>query len=191
MGRSLGEGRHLISTVDAFCLSQEIRKMVEQAPEEGMVLGLTSFVDDESPLWVELDETTGKKERVRLPESLNLKAKNEVGGCFLYTRHVYRAIGEYNPHLEMVEDYDYWIRIAKQFKMAHIPKALYIYGEHSNSLTNKKIGNVRLLDKLLKFHHGFISLKELHRGMEEYLMSSQGTADSFFEFFVIIKQSLI
>jgi len=60
VGRLLGPGRHLITTVDAFCLPHETRKMVDQVPQDGIALGVTSFVDDEKPLWVAMDEKTGK-----------------------------------------------------------------------------------------------------------------------------------
>ena len=60
VGRLLGTGRHLLTTVDAFCLPHETRKMAAQPPEEGMALGVTSFVDDEKPLWVKMDEKSGK-----------------------------------------------------------------------------------------------------------------------------------
>lgn len=60
VGRLIGKGRHLLTTVDAFCLPHETRKMVDQSLEEGMALGVTSFVDDEKPLWVKMDEKSGK-----------------------------------------------------------------------------------------------------------------------------------
>ncbi len=59
VGRLLGEGRHLLSTVDSFCLREETRKMVEKSSPDGISLGLTAFVDDEKPLWVNFDEATG------------------------------------------------------------------------------------------------------------------------------------
>lgn len=58
VGQALGFGHHLLSTVDAFCLPQEYKKMVDSAPERGMALGLTAFVDDEKPLWVRMEETS-------------------------------------------------------------------------------------------------------------------------------------
>ena len=56
VGRQLGPGRHLISTVDSICAPQELRKMAAAAPEggPGVYLGVTEFVDDEKPLWVTL-----------------------------------------------------------------------------------------------------------------------------------------
>ena len=40
---------------------------------------------------------------------------NPVGACFLYTRKVYETVGEYNPNMALVEDFDYWQRICMKF----------------------------------------------------------------------------
>lgn len=60
VGRQLGAGRHLMSTVDSICPSSELRKMAEAGSGDGVYLGVTSFVDDEKPLWVTLDPSTGR-----------------------------------------------------------------------------------------------------------------------------------
>lgn len=118
-----------------------------------------------------MDLETGQTLLKQIPSKLNMGKLNRIGACFLYKREVYETIGDYNPYYGLVEDYDYWIRISKRFKMIHYPKALYIYGEHPHSLTSKKIAHVQLLDKFLKFHHGFIPLKELIGGINFYLVN--------------------
>ena len=131
-----------------------------------------------------LDFETGQTLIRQLPSKMEIGKLNRIGACYLYTRKVYESIGDYNPDYELVEDYDFWIRISRKFKMAHLPKALYIYGDHSNSLTSKKIASVRLFDKLLKFRHGFISLRELYQGMGEYLQDAKGISSRFTEFLI-------
>lgn len=61
---------------------------------------------------------------------------NTVGACFLYTRRVYEEIGDYNPELKLVEDYDYWQRIFARFKAKGIPEILYDYRMHPGALTS-------------------------------------------------------
>lgn len=61
---------------------------------------------------------------------------NTVGACFLYTRKVYEEVGEYNPDLMLVEDFDYWQRICAKFKAVGISEILYDYRWHSGALTN-------------------------------------------------------
>jgi GT2 family glycosyltransferase len=60
---------------------------------------------------------------------------NPVGACFLYRRQAYERVGEYDPVQRLVEDYDYWLRIADCFETAVIPDLLYYYRQHSSSLS--------------------------------------------------------
>lgn len=62
--------------------------------------------------------------------------QNCVGACFMYTRKVYETIGDYNPELTLVEDYDYWQRIFMQFKAVAISEKLYEYRWHDGALTS-------------------------------------------------------
>lgn len=63
---------------------------------------------------------------------------NIIGACFMYTRRVYDNIGEYNTKAFLVEDYDYWIRIAKQYELKHVDEVLYAYRIHPNSLSSSR-----------------------------------------------------
>ena len=65
-----------------------------------------------------------------------LRVKNRVGGCFLYRRSVYLAIGEYDPDAVLAEDYDYWLRVATRFTMQRLFRTLYYYRYHPKSLTS-------------------------------------------------------
>ena len=65
-------------------------------------------------------------------------SSNCVGACFLYRREVAENVGGYVADLFLVEDYDYWLRIAKRFSIAHLPQCLYEYRNHGTSLTQTK-----------------------------------------------------
>ena len=86
-----------------------------------------------------IDETksaeTSPIRRTQPPEDLT--RTNVVGGCFLYTRRVYREVGDYDPGAILVEDYDYWVRVSKRFRMQRILSPLYHYRYHQASLTFK------------------------------------------------------
>jgi glycosyltransferase involved in cell wall biosynthesis len=84
-----------------------------------------------------IDENGKIIERVRVKESLYLLINNCVGPCFLYTRRVYEKIGDYNPDSVLAEDYEYWIRALKQFKMHQVEHYLYYHRFHRDSLTAK------------------------------------------------------
>ena len=59
VGEKLGPGRHLISTVDVFCIKEELARLLVDQKSEGILLGVTAMVDDEKPLWVQMDEGSG------------------------------------------------------------------------------------------------------------------------------------
>ncbi len=57
----------VITTVDSIMAPESFRAFVEQAaasPADAFVLGLTSHVDDEKPLWASLDRKTGRISRL-------------------------------------------------------------------------------------------------------------------------------
>ena len=66
----------------------------------------------------------------------DIVGRNSVGACFLYTRDVYETIGEYDPDMELVEDYDYWQKVIANFKAVPISETLYEYRWHDGALTN-------------------------------------------------------
>lgn len=61
--------------------------------------------------------------------------EDPIGACFLYRREILETVGEYDPDMFLVEDYDYWLRIYKKHKILHIPETLYQYRYHKNSLS--------------------------------------------------------
>jgi glycosyltransferase involved in cell wall biosynthesis len=64
-----------------------------------------------------------------------LDIDNCIGGCFLYRRKVYEAVGDFNPEAFLAEDYEYWLRVRQKFGMKKIDAVLYYYREHDKSLT--------------------------------------------------------
>lgn len=80
-----------------------------------------------------------------------LVGSNPVGACFLYTRNVYETVGEYDPEMTLVEDFDYWQRICLEFEPVCISERLYAYRWHDGALTstmNKEKFN-RTYEKML------------------------------------------
>ena len=53
-----------------------------------------------------------------LPKILPLR--NCIGACFLYRRHVYEKLGDYDPESFLVEDYEYWIRASINFTIHYL-----------------------------------------------------------------------
>ena len=83
---------------------------------------------------------------------------NPVGACFMYSRKVYETIGEYDPELALVEDFDYWQRICMEFTPVCLSEKLYAYRWHDAALTStmkKDLFNRTLEKCLLKNRAGF------------------------------------
>jgi glycosyltransferase involved in cell wall biosynthesis len=81
--------------------------------------------------------------RLRPPAAL--PRRNWVGGCFLYRRAVYEAVGDYATDLFLAEDYDYWLRVARRFRLDYLAGAApYRYRVHPTSLTRTRQAQIRI-----------------------------------------------
>jgi hypothetical protein len=116
---------------DNYYQSDAIERMLRfllRHPHVGFVYASVYVVDERQP---------AQPVRVRrvLPPA-DLRRQNSVGACFLYRREVYESVGLYNPDAVLVEDYDYWVRVANRFRMQRIVAPLYYYRYHDKSLTS-------------------------------------------------------
>ncbi len=87
---------------------------------------------------------------VTLPDMLALEKMNNVGPCTLYSKRVVDVTGLFDVQTELAEDYDYWLRVSKNFSMFHLAKPLYFYREHPNSLSSARFYEVRAAEILVK-----------------------------------------
>ena len=165
IGFALATGEYLTWTSDDNeFLPHAIETMLKILMEDKAV----DFVySDYTAKYLETGET-----RERRFSGVSIKEKNCVGTCFLYTRRVYETVGGFDPKYELVEDYEYWIRVSQKFRMRHIPQFLYIYGEHRKSLKGSKISSIDLFDKVLKYRYGFIELAQLRDQINRFLTLS-------------------
>lgn len=67
-----------------------------------------------------------------------------IGACFMYRSTVAQTVGEYDPDMFLVEDYDYWLRISKRYKLYYIPECKYTYRVHSASLSSTRLGQFQV-----------------------------------------------
>jgi glycosyltransferase involved in cell wall biosynthesis len=82
-----------------------------------------------------VDEAGNILRQGRTEEPAYLDIDNCVGGCFLYRRKVYEQVGDFHEEAFLAEDYEYWLRVRRKFKMKKLDEILYFYREHPKSLT--------------------------------------------------------
>jgi len=87
-----------------------------------------------SDFWrVEPDGAIIKKIEVGPPE--NIWYGNEVDQSFLFRRSVYARVGDHSIDAFPVQDYDYWVCVAKCCKLGRLQEPLQYYRVHDRSLT--------------------------------------------------------
>jgi glycosyltransferase involved in cell wall biosynthesis len=106
------------------------------------------------------DQKRDDRQIVRLPEDASFKDVNFVRACFMYSRRVMEQIGCYDPEVELSEDYDYWIRVSKKFKLHYLNEPLYCYRYHNNALFSKRYWEQEVVKCLVRYRHGLFSQEE-------------------------------
>jgi glycosyltransferase involved in cell wall biosynthesis len=87
---------------------------------------------------------------------------NPVGAAFLYRREVTEALGGYDESLFGAEDYDFWLRAARRFKLQPVDRDLYLYRRHDASLTSRKSMQIKdLVAEVMVRELGDVSDAEL------------------------------
>jgi glycosyltransferase involved in cell wall biosynthesis len=99
---------------------------------------------------------------MQLPDMPTLAQRNTIGPCFLYSRTVKERIGDYDPDTRLAEDYDYWLRVAKEFAMRHLPEPLYFYRLHPHSLTTvfSREYEIKVVDVLVRLKNNSIAVTD-------------------------------
>jgi glycosyltransferase involved in cell wall biosynthesis len=153
-GFSLARGEYLTWTSDDNLFGETaIEKMVARLRQGDCDLVYADYwlfsQDDDAgrPLDPQLD---------RLPDTVQLDKGNHMGACFLYTRRLYEAVGDYDPELFLVEDYDFFIRAAKRFRFAHIAEPLYHFRRDDDTLYLSRFADVKASDVLVRYKNGLL-----------------------------------
>jgi len=88
-----------------------------------------------------------------VPASNKFWRENAFGGAFIYRRSVAEIVGEYDPSLALVEDYDFFLRVSYHTVIHQLPDVLYEYRQHGNSLTTvRQAEQLSALERLLNRH---------------------------------------
>lgn len=172
-GFSLAHGEYLTWTSDDNLYGENaIQCMVEVLQGGGC-----DFIYADYYLFADLD-LDGRpldSHHDKLPSKVQLEKSNHIGACFMYTRKVYEAVGEYDPELFLVEDYDYFIRIAKRFRLCHIPKPLYYFRRDDDTLYISRYCEVKASDVLVRYKNGLLSEADVVEAIVTLLMRNSAT----------------
>ena len=112
--------------------------------------------------YTEIDESGAPAGKVRVDAPEALAFRNCVGACFLYRASAAKILGEYDVSSFGAEDYDWWLRMARRFRLACLHRDLYRYRVHSASLSAKIRVSV-LRNRALALHRHLPHLQGLSR----------------------------
>lgn len=135
IGFSHAKGRYFTWTSDDNRYKPEalwnLYHYLEDHPDIGLVYADMDHINEKG-------EKTGFVSR----DPKELYCSNCIGACFLYRREAAETTGGYDADRFLVEDYDYWLRIAERYPIAHLSICLYEYRYHNASLTETKAANI-------------------------------------------------
>jgi len=128
-GFAQARGDYLTWTSSDNIMLPEMLTTLVQALERDQSLGLV-YADRYL-----MDEDGTDLGRFDLPDydPYLLLHTNLVHCCFLYRRECMERAGGYDPEFIYGEDWEYWIRISRDFRMKRVPQALYRYRLHRSS----------------------------------------------------------
>lgn len=170
-GFAAARGDYMTWTSDDNMYTENaIQKMVECARENQC-----DFVFADYFHFSESDPKTGAAldpEHVKLPDTLQLAECNQVGACFLYSRKVSEQIGDYDPELFLIEDYDYFIRTSKKFEMIHMAEPLYYFRRHDDSLYCSRYFEVKAADLLVRYKNKLLDAEQFSDAAAALVMAN-------------------
>lgn len=108
---------------------------------------------------------------IQLEDPPVLEIRNSIGPFFLYTREVMDAVGRYDEEAPLVEDYDYWLRVLKKYKLFHLNQAFYYYRDHDKSLTSiyARFLEMHILKTLLHLKNNYADIHQASRSLLDYI----------------------
>ena len=104
-----------------------------------------------------IDEEENFIERISLDHLDKTQLKNTH--AFLYRRDVFQALNGYDSQYFLIEDYEFWLRAWKQYKISYLPteKPLYYLRERGGSLTDSNRWKVHEMAARLQYERLGIS----------------------------------
>jgi glycosyltransferase involved in cell wall biosynthesis len=129
-GFAAARGQYLTWTSDDnYYLPHALGRMLavfHAHPDVGFVCADPDFIDEKG--------TVINHFEVDVPDGL--LAGNSVNACFLYQRAVQTCVGRDAEDMRLAEDYEYWLRISRRFRVYGLHETLYRYRRRASTLTS-------------------------------------------------------
>lgn len=98
-----------------------------------------------------------------------LRDGNKLGFCAMWRRRVWEEVGEFDSRYDTVEDYDYWLRVARRFKIGHSSAGPQISVRMHPEMGSLKFSiKQKLLGDTLRWRFGTTGLKRRRRMAGSY-----------------------
>ncbi len=125
-----------------IALERMVQELCEH-PDVALVYASQEFIDEAGASLGVYESNT--------PETLC--CFNTVNACFAYRREVWDELGGYDDNHRLVEDWEYWLRIAQRHELRPIKECLYQYRQHPATLTSRHSDTRWLLIERLLAHY--------------------------------------
>ena len=107
---------------------------LEKSPDAGVAYCWTSFIDEQGEVFF-LQKPVWHQGNVY--RELLLRNFLACGSIPLIRRKAIAAVGEFDPHLKSCQDWEYWLRLAKDWYFVLVPQHLVLYRQSSGSISSK------------------------------------------------------
>jgi len=84
-------------------------------------------------------------------------------GSSMIRRACLLDIGFYNELMIRSQDYELWLRLSKKYRLANIPKYLYMWRKHDENIEAKYMGEQKIFVILAMVKHDVLTVKQATR----------------------------
>jgi O-antigen biosynthesis protein len=149
-GFELADGEyHTWTSADNYMLPGMISRLVkelEKYPDYAIVRGKSESIDEhDQPMATAKSANFAEVELGCDLQGSNIERAftyfSTLGSCFLYRKEVWEDLDGYDEERHGSEDFDFWIRASRKFRIRRLPikeKPYYRYRAHLNSISSKE-----------------------------------------------------
>jgi glycosyltransferase involved in cell wall biosynthesis len=116
-----------------------MHRHLESRPEAGLVYSDMFLIDH-----------SGRIIGTRVTESPEgaLINGDKIGLCVMWRREAWSRVGQFDPEYDSAEDFEYWVRLARQFPLTRYPgKPLFYFRMHENMGSRQFDAKQSMLEK--------------------------------------------